>query len=141
LVALEAIHLRDHRLESKGKGREVRYEHELELDVSISAGAEEEMGNERLIGVVSEAALDLCPVDDLERRVVERGHHAARALIKGTVPDSATCPTLKFRLADGDWPGAVAQDRARRNAECELGAHLGEVSKLVVDPSRETCGA
>jgi hypothetical protein len=119
----------------------VRHEHELELDVSISAGAEEQMGNERLIWVVSEAALNLCPVDNLEWRVVERGHHAARALIKSAVPDSTTCPTLKFRLADGDWPGAVAHDRARCDAERELRAHLSEVSKLVVDPSRETRSA
>ena len=119
----------------------MRHEHELELDVGISAGAEEQMGNERLIGVVSEAALHLCPVDNLERRVVERGHHAAGVLIESAVPDSTTCPTLKLRLANGDWPGAVAHDRAWCNAECELGAHLSEVSKLVVDPSRETRGA
>jgi hypothetical protein len=38
---------------------------------------------------VSEAALNLCPVDNLEWRVVERGHHAARALIKSAVPRCA----------------------------------------------------
>eukprot|EP00900_Chrysochromulina_parva_P004762 jgi/Chrpa1/14287/Chrysochromulina_OHIO_Genome00018030-RA len=133
--AFEAIHLRDHGLESERKGREVRHEHELELDVSISAGAEEQMGNERLIWVVSEAALNLCPVDNLEWRHapnchalnctqlserVEAHDRRARARQKVTPKTAPVTASAKDDAQDGAQDGAMHEQGRRLSIKSKL---------------------
>jgi hypothetical protein len=71
---------------------------------------------------------------------MERGDHTARAQIERAVPDSTSRPAQEFGLADGDWPRAVTDNRPRFYAAGELRAHVGEIPKLMVDPSGEASG-
>jgi hypothetical protein len=71
---------------------------------------------------------------------MERGDHTTRVQIERAVPDSTSRPAEEFGLADGDWPGAVTDNRPRFYAAGELRAHVGEIPKLMVDPSGEASG-
>ena len=83
------------------------------------------MRNERPVGVVRKATPHSRTVNDLERRLVERCHHAAFGMVSSAIPYSTPSPVSEFGLAYSDGTWAVADDRPGRRSAGQLSTHVG----------------
>ena len=110
----------------------MRYPHGLQLDIGVESDPFEDIGCQRLVGVVAEPALEVGEVEVSVWSGVEVAKHTAFA---PAVPHSVARPLGCLGLADGDGLAAGAIDAGRGNPGGELVSNRGEVCERGLEPS------
>ena len=89
----------------EGERGEVRYPHGLQLDIGVESDPFEDIGCQRLVGVVAEPALEVGEVEASVRSGVEVAKHK--------VSPRQSHTRSRAHSAVSDWPMAMAWRRAR----------------------------
>ena len=110
----------------------MRYPHGLQLDIGVESDPFEDIGCQRLVGVVAKPALEVGEVEVSVWSGVEVAKHTAFA---PAVPHSVARPLGCLGLADGDGLAAGAIDAGRGNPGGELISNRGEVCERGLEPS------
>ena len=110
----------------------MRYPHGLQLDIGVESDPFEDIGCQKLVGVVAEPALEVGEVEVSVWSGVEVAEHTAFA---PAVPHSVARPLGCLGLADGDGLAAGAIDAGRGNPGGELVSNRGEVCERGLEPS------